>query len=89
MNGSEVALAAIGALITCIGCMVWVVKKVLSDVAPALEKHSQSADGLSNAVDKNTESNDEMIKFMRKLNGKLPKLVEEKKIEAGQNASTD
>lgn len=62
--------------------MVWVVKKVLGEIAPAMQKYSESAAGLQGAVEKNTESNTEMLTFMRKLNGKLPKLIEEKKKQA-------
>lgn len=78
MESNTVALSALGVLATCVGLMAWVVKKVLGDVSPALEKHSRSADGLKHAVDKNTESNEELLLFMKKLNGRLPKLVEEK-----------
>ena len=81
-QGSEVALAAISALAMCIGAMVWVVKKVLNDIAPALNNHREAADGLKEAVKKNSEVSQEMIIFMKKLNGKLPKLVNEKKEEA-------
>jgi hypothetical protein len=81
-DSNSVALAAIAALATCIGAMVWVVKKVLSDIAPALTNHKEAADGLKDAVSKNTEVSEEMIIFMRKLNGKLPKLVADKKKQA-------
>lgn len=84
MNDNTVAIAALGVLGTCVGLMAWVVKKVLGDVAPALQKHSESAEGLKKAVDKNTESGDELLKFMKKLNGKLPKLVEEKQRQAAK-----
>jgi len=86
MESSSVALAAIALAATVVGLMVWVVKKVMGEIAPALLKHSKAADGLKKAVDKNTESNQEMVTFMRKLNGKLPKLVEEKVKQASKEA---
>ena len=82
MDENAVAIAALGVLATSVGLMAWVVKKVLGDVAPALTRHAETADKLSIAVERNTESNDQMITFMKKLNGKLPKLVEEKKQQA-------
>lgn len=84
MNDNTVAIAALGVLGTCVGLMAWVVKKVLGDVAPALQKHSESAEGLKEAVQKNTDSNDQMLTFMKKLNGKLPKLVDEKMKQASK-----
>lgn len=82
MQYDAVALSALAILATCVGLMVWVVKKVLGEIAPAMQKHSKSADGLQKAVEKNTQSNEEMLTFMRKLNGKLPKLIDEKKKQA-------
>lgn len=81
MSDNSVALAAITIMGTCVGCMVWVVKKVLTDVAPALNNHTKAATSLKTAVESNTQSNVQMIEFMKRLNGKLPKLVEEKKRE--------
>lgn len=82
MDSNAVAVSALGVPATSVGLMAWVVKKVLNDVAPALIKHSNTAEGLQVAVEKNTESNVAMITFMTKLNGKLPALVEEKKKQA-------
>lgn len=75
---NAVALSALGVLATCVGLMAWVVKKVLGDVAPALSKHAETASELSAAVAKNTESNDELLKFMKRLNGKLEHAVIQK-----------
>jgi len=75
---NAVALAALGVLATSVGLMAWVVKKVLGDVAPALTKHAQTAAELSESVLKNTASNDEMLKFMKKLNGRLENAVVQK-----------
>lgn len=73
MGDSTVAMAALGVLATCVGLMTWVVKKVLGDVAPALNRHADTATELSGAVKKNTESNAELLAFMKNLNGKLAK----------------
>lgn len=73
MDGTEVALAALGVLGTCIGLMVWVVKKVLGDVAPALLKHTEAAYRLSEAVERTAETQQEVLTFMKNLNGKLTK----------------
>ena len=82
MEQNTVALAAIAALGSCIAAMVWVVKKVLNDIAPALNNHKDAADGLKEAVKHSSEVSVEMITFMKKLNGKLPLLIEEKKQQA-------
>lgn len=78
MADQSVAVAALGVLATSIGLMAWVVKKVLGDVAPALNNHAKTATDLSNAVNKNTESNNELLKFMKRLNGKLENAVIQK-----------
>jgi len=85
---STVAIAALGVLATTVGLMAWVVKKVLGDVAPALAKHADTADHLSKMVIGNTEStnkqilaSDELLIFMRRLNGKLENAVIQKVAE--------
>lgn len=78
MDNNTVAIAALGVLGTCVGLMAWVVKKVLGDVAPALNKHADTATNLSDAVKKNTESNEELLVFMRRLNGRLENAVIQK-----------
>lgn len=77
-ENSTVAIAALGVLATSVGLMAWVVKKVLGDVAPALTKHAETAEKLASMVEANTtetnksaKSSDELLKFMKKLNGKL------------------
>lgn len=81
MGDNTVAIAALGVLGTCVGLMAWVVKKVLGDVAPALVKHAETAEGLGRAVSKNTASNDELLRFMKRLNGKLEHAVVQKVAE--------
>lgn len=71
-------MAALGILATSVGLMAWVVKKVLGDVAPALTHHADTAINLSDAVKKNTESNKELLVFMRRLNGRLESAVIQK-----------
>lgn len=86
MTDGAVALAALGVLGTTVGLMAWVVKKVLGDVAPALNKHADTATNLAGAVEKNTESNQELLEFMKKLNGKLEGALIQKVSE--QNVET-
>jgi len=88
MNDGAVALAALGVLGTTVGLMAWVVKKVLGDVAPALTKHAETAEQLSKMVIENTaqtvksrESGDELLTFMKRLNGKLEGALIQKVIE--------
>jgi predicted nucleic acid-binding protein len=81
MEDNAVALTALGVLATSVGLMAWVVKKVLSDVAPALTKHADTASELSDSVLENTKSNKEMLKFMKKLNGRLENAVIQKVAE--------
>lgn len=81
MDSNAVSLAALGVLGTCVGLMAWVVKKVLGDVAPALNHHARTAENLGKAVDKNTESNQELLTFMKKLNGKLENAIIQKVTE--------
>lgn len=81
MDENGVAIAALGVLATSVGLMAWVVKKVLGDVAPALNHHAETATNLSDAVKKNTESNEELLKFMKRLNGKLEHAVIQKVAE--------
>lgn len=78
MENNTVAMAALGVLATSVGLMAWVVKKVLGDVAPALTHHADTATNLSDAVKKNTESNEELLVFMRRLNGRLENAVIQK-----------
>ena len=85
MDSNAVSLAALGVLGTTVGLMAWVVKKVLGDVAPALNHHAKTADKLGQSVDRNTESNQEMLLFMKRLNGKLENAyiqkVQEQRVE--------
>jgi hypothetical protein len=78
VGDQSVAIAALGVLGSSVALMAWVVKKVLGDVAPALKHHADTALELSGAVAKNTESNQELLTFMKKLNGRLENAVIQK-----------
>lgn len=81
MDEHAVAIAALGILGSSVGLMAWVVKKVLGDVAPALARHAETAEDLSIAVKRNTEASDELLTFMRRLNGRLDHAVIQKVAE--------
>lgn len=74
---NSVALAAIGLAGTTIAGLVWVVKYLAKTLSKDLQEHTKAA--ITQA-----QTNEEMLTFMKKLNGKLPKLVEEKKKQAAK-----
>lgn len=69
-NSNAVALAALGVLASCIACVVWVVRTVLGRVAPALDKHSRSADNISATVKKLDGSIKSFDTYLRERNGR-------------------
>lgn len=81
---NAVAIAAIGLAGTTIAGLIWVVKYFASTLSNDLREHTIAATKLASAGDKQAQSNQEMITFMKKLNGKLPKLVEEKQRQAAK-----
>jgi len=58
-----VALAAIAALTTVAGTLAWVVKYVLKDI--------------KNSLNRNADATEELTTFMRQLNGKLRRAINE------------
>lgn len=95
-NYTSIIIALI-ALITLLvsglgGAMIWTVKWFAKHYGADMKAHtkaavsqSQSNKKLSTAVDKNTESNEEVLTFMKNLNGKLAKAtiqtVKEQQVE--------
>ncbi|SIC58410.1 hypothetical protein [Mycobacteroides abscessus] len=61
---NTVAIAAIGLATTAIGCLVWVVRFVVEKLTVALEENTK-------ASIKQAQSSDDVLKFMKNLNGKL------------------
>ena len=60
----EVALAAIALAGTTVGALIWFMKWLANNFIVALEKNTQAAE-------RQAEASDEVLKFMKNLNGKL------------------
>jgi hypothetical protein len=90
-EGSEVALAAL-ALAGSMGAgVVWMAKYFAKQLSKDLQEHTKAAQQQVQASKVQAEASKtaaaasgEVLLFMRKLNGRLPKLVEEK-IEQARN----
>lgn len=61
---NTVAMAAIGLAATTVAGLIWVVKFFAEKLVAALKEHSEAAL-------KQSQSSDEVLKFMKNLNGKL------------------
>lgn len=85
MEGTEVALAAIGIVATAVAALVWIVKFLMTEMRRSIDKNTKSHEKLSKTTQKNTEVSNETLKFMKRLNGKLEKAtiqtVKEQKVE--------
>jgi hypothetical protein len=68
---NTVSLAAIGLAATTVAALVWVVKYLAKTLSKDLQEHTAAAT-------KQIAASNEMLIFMKKLNGRLPKLVGEK-----------
>lgn len=86
MTGNEVALAAIALAATAVGAVIWLAKYLANELSKDLKEHTQAAVRQQEAskiqADASRESakaSREMVIFMKKLNGKLPHLVEDRK----------
>lgn len=75
---NAVALSALGVLGTCVALVAWVVKKVLGDVAPALQRHADTNLELREAVKESAQVTRETKEFLVNLNGSLRKVVQKK-----------
>lgn len=71
---NAVAIAAIGLAATTVGGLIWVVKFFAEKLVVALREHSEAAL-------KQSQSSDEVLKFMQNLNGKFEKAYAEKRKE--------
>lgn len=70
----EVALAAIGLAATTVGGLIWVVKYFAKTLSKDLQEHTAAA--ITQA-----QASEEVLKFMKNLNGKLEGAFVEKVIE--------
>ena len=78
MTGAEVALAALGLAATSIGGLIWVVKYLANTLSKDLKEHTKAAVELQVASKAQTRASNEVLVFMKKLNGKLENAVIEK-----------
>lgn len=75
---NAVAIAALGITGTAIGGLIWALKFISEKFLKATEQHTKAA-ALQAAT------NQEMLTFMRNLNGRLKKTVKEKLNECERN----
>ena len=78
MNDQSVSLAAIGLAVTAVGAVVYVVKYLAETLSQDLREHTKAATELAQAAKEQKEASTEVLTFMRRLNGTLPRSVEEK-----------
>ena len=92
MDGTEVALAAIGLAATSIGGVIYVVKYLASTLSKDLKEHTKAsiaAASASNQLEKtvakvgkqaelSAKNSEEQLIFMKKLNGKLENAIIQK-----------
>lgn len=81
---NTVAIAAIGLAATTVGGLIWAVKFLGKTLSVDIREHTQAATKLAVASEKQEKASNEVLIFMKKLNGKLPKLVEEKQKQAAK-----
>lgn len=65
---NTVALAAIGLAATSVGGFIWLVKFIAKTLAKAMIENTK-------ASIRQTEASQEVLTFMKNLNGKLPKIT--------------
>lgn len=82
MDTNAVALSAIALAATAIGGVIWLAKYFARELSKDLKEHTKAATNLAQAAKEQKQASSEVLTFMKKLNGKLPKLVEEKQREA-------
>lgn len=67
----EVALAAIGLAATTVGGLIWTVKYFATAFVEALKAHTKAAN-------KQADASEEVLQFMKNLNGKLENAYKQK-----------
>lgn len=78
MNDQSVSLAAIGLAVTAVGAVVYVVKYLAETLSSDLKEHTKAATELTQAAKEQKNASNEVLTFMKRLNGTLPRSVEEK-----------
>lgn len=79
-NATTIIIALIALIGTLAAAIVWVLKWAVRNYGDDIKAHTNAAnklakasDNLSKSVNKNTHSNQEVLTFMKNLNGKLAK----------------
>lgn len=75
---SDVALAAIALAATSIAGLIWVMKYLANTLSTDIKEHTQAAVELRVASQSQTKASNEVLIFMKKLNGKLENAAIEK-----------
>lgn len=88
MQGTEVALAAIGLAGTAFAGVIWLAKYFAKELSEDLKEHTKAAVQQTKAAEEQTEASKEVLKFMRNLNGKLEKATIQKVQEQTVNHQT-
>lgn len=78
MNDQSVSLAAIGLAVTAVGAVVYVVKYLAETLSTDLREHTKAATELTHAAKEQKNASNEVLTFMKRLNGTLPRSIEEK-----------
>lgn len=74
---NAVALAAIGLATSSVGGLIWLAKFVAKTLGEDLKAHTIAANKQTAASKKQTEASQEVLKFMKNLNGKLAKITKQ------------
>ena len=79
-NLTSIIIALLGLLTLVTATVIYVARWAIDTYSKDIKAHtnatnkmSNSSDNLTKAIKKNTESNDEVLSFMKNLNGKLAK----------------
>lgn len=81
MNDQSVSLAAIALAVTAVGGVIWLAKYLARTLSKDIREHTIAATQLTMAAEEQTKASNEVLKFMRKLNGKLEGAVIQKVAE--------
>lgn len=78
MNEQAVSLAAIGLAVTAVGGVIWLAKYFARELSVDLREHTKAATKLAQAAKEQQNASKEVLVFMKRLNGTLPRSIEEK-----------
>ena len=78
---NAVSLAAIALAATTVAGIIWIVKYLANTLSKDIKEHTEAATQLTVAAQQQTKSSNEVLVFMKKLNGKLEGAVIQKVAE--------